>query len=98
MTESKEWVTIKVPKEIRNEAREDNRTYGEVMADGLNQERVGPLPDGEVPDIHSPSAEDIAEQLEDHIEYPERQDTETIINRLEDLESRLPRKVAEELR
>jgi hypothetical protein len=33
--ERKEWVTIKVPEETRNEAREDRRTYEQIMRDGL---------------------------------------------------------------
>ena len=41
--------------------------------------------------------EQLAEQLQEHIDYPEQQDTAEIVQRLEDLETRLPRKVAEEL-
>lgn len=35
-----EWVTIKIPKQIRDDAREDSRTYGEIMQAGLNDDRV----------------------------------------------------------
>jgi len=34
--DAKEWVTIKVPKDVRDDARDDPRTYGEVMRDGLD--------------------------------------------------------------
>ena len=33
--DTKEWVTIKIPKATRNEARDDPRTYGEIMEAGL---------------------------------------------------------------
>ena len=29
------WVTIKIPESIRDDAREDDRTYGEIMQAGL---------------------------------------------------------------
>jgi len=35
MTESKDWVTIKIPKKIRDKAKEDSDTYGEIMQAGL---------------------------------------------------------------
>jgi hypothetical protein len=33
--EKTEWITIKIPEEIRDEARDDPRTYGEIMDSGL---------------------------------------------------------------
>lgn len=41
--------------------------------------------------------DEIAEQLQELIDYPDSQDTQTIINRIDDLESQLPAKVAGEL-
>ena len=41
--------------------------------------------------------EALAESLQEHIDYPEQQDTAEIVQRLEDLETRLPAKVAQEL-
>lgn len=38
--DTKEWVTIKIPKAERDDAREDDRTYGEIMRAGLNDDRV----------------------------------------------------------
>jgi hypothetical protein len=34
--DAKKWVTIKVPKTVRDDAREDPRTYGEIMRDGMD--------------------------------------------------------------
>lgn len=36
--DTKEWVTIKVPKKIRDAAQEHPRTYGNIMAYGLEQD------------------------------------------------------------
>ena len=41
--DSKEWVTIKIPASIRNAARDDARTYGQIMQAGLDNE---PFADG----------------------------------------------------
>jgi len=41
MTESKEWVTIKVPKEIRDKAKEADGTYGELLESGIGSKDVG---------------------------------------------------------
>ena len=34
-SDAKEWVTIKIPEGVRDDARDDPRTYGEIMRDGL---------------------------------------------------------------
>jgi len=34
--DAKEWVTIKVPKRVRDAAREDPRTYGEILRAGMD--------------------------------------------------------------
>jgi predicted CopG family antitoxin len=90
---------IKIPEDLFHQLKEQKgprRSWPQFLEDELvgdNSETTkanGGLQSGDV--------EDIAEQLQEHIEYPESQDTETIVNRIEDLESRLPRKVAEELR
>lgn len=38
MTESKEWVTIKIPQVVRDDAQSDERTYGEIMQAGLGKQ------------------------------------------------------------
>jgi hypothetical protein len=37
-SDAKEWVTIKIPASVRNQARDDPRTYGQIMNAGLNNE------------------------------------------------------------
>lgn len=32
-----EWVTIRIPERVRKPAKDDPRTYGEIMADGLDE-------------------------------------------------------------
>lgn len=39
---AKEWVTIKIPEDIRDDARDDPRTYGEIMEAGLDGDTPGP--------------------------------------------------------
>lgn len=36
-----DWVTVKIPEPVRDEAREDPRTYGDIMADGLDAKQEG---------------------------------------------------------
>lgn len=64
-------------------------TY-EAAQDGHYGEPNDPLTLSEVAEI--------AEQLQEQIDYPERQDTDRIINRIDDLESQLPAQIKEELR
>ena len=44
--DAKEWVTVKVEKPVRDAARDDPRTYTEIMRDGL--ELAGGKPTGDV--------------------------------------------------
>lgn len=110
--DSKEWVTIKVPSDVRDDARDDPRTYGQVMRAGLENE---PFADGDVGDLRPFGGEvpDLSGELEatkeDINELKDMIDSlafdggvldgeaEEIMGRLDDLEARLPRKVAEEL-
>jgi len=43
MTDAKEWVTVKIPEHVRDQARDDPRTYGEIMRAGLGdgEEEMG---------------------------------------------------------
>jgi len=41
--DAKEWVTIKVPKEQRDAARDRPETYGEVLAAGVEALSDGPI-------------------------------------------------------
>ena len=47
MSDRKEWVTVKLPKDIRDAARDDPRTYGEIMQAGLEDT---PTPNAEIPE------------------------------------------------
>ena len=47
MSDRKEWVTVKLPKEIRDAARDDPRTYGEIMRAGLEDTLT---PNAEIPE------------------------------------------------
>jgi len=37
---AKEWVTVKIPKYVRDDAQDDPRTYEEIMLDGLEKREV----------------------------------------------------------
>jgi len=39
--DAKEWVTIKVPKAVRDDAQDDPRTYEEIMRAGLDSDNLG---------------------------------------------------------
>ena len=73
-----EWVTIKIPKETRDAAREDSRTYEEIMREGLgkySEPDTTPLVLGDAIDLQdvadafggnvgaSPDAEEIAREV-----------------------------------
>ncbi len=84
MSEKTEWVTIKIPEEIRQEAKADSRTYGEIMQAGLESIKTGQ----ENPHI----PEDYAERLnnidvfEGEIEVEPLIDTEAIVEKLDRIE------------
>jgi len=95
------WVTIKIPEEIRDDAREDSRTYAEIMQAGLKEEHNSL--DAEREEL----IEDIREQLEG-LEDAKNEismanepgvevDVERIIKRIDDLENNLPVEVAREI-
>jgi hypothetical protein len=44
--DTKEWVTIKIEKPVRDAAKDDDRTYSEIMRDGL--EKGGSWDDADV--------------------------------------------------
>jgi hypothetical protein len=39
--DTKEWVTVKIPKAERDAAQDDPRTYGDIMRAGLEQDTTG---------------------------------------------------------
>jgi hypothetical protein len=58
--DAKEWVTIKVPKTVRDDARDDPRTYGEIMRDGVDGEPGRPVT-AEMPEVEAQLSEMLAE-------------------------------------
>lgn len=84
-----EWVTIKVPAETRDKARDDPRTYEEILQDGLGVERDGWQPSdgaGYIP-------------TEERSDCPDVEvDEQAIANAVtSDLLASLPSKVADEM-
>lgn len=104
------WPTIAVPEDVRDDAREEEPTYGELLRMGIvaHQEALVNT-DGElITEQPDPSefgqvatVEDL-EQLKNELSMANEPgveiDAQEIISRIEDLETTLPRKVAEELR
>jgi len=93
MTESKEWVTIKVPKEIRDDAREDSRTYGEIMQAGLGKDVTtnGGLQSGDIDELEDRIVVRMAREYADDLENFENQ-----LDKLQELVERVPEETAEE--
>lgn len=59
--DKKEWVTIKIPEDVRDDAREDPRTYEAIMRDGLD--------DGDYPaDELTLDVDDLASEIADRVE------------------------------
>lgn len=87
--------TINVTKEAHQAAKaakEDDENWSEYLRRCIDNPPTNPAVDGEA----------IAEELKNEISMANdpavEVDTDRIINRIDDLESRLPRKVKEELR
>jgi len=61
LTDAKEWVSIKIPESIRDDAREASGTYGEIMQAGLEGER--PVERNDKIDV-----DELAERIADRVE------------------------------
>lgn len=72
-SDAKEWVTIKIPKSVRDDARPDPRTYGDIMLAGLDTDAEG---------------DDVPEELRDQLDRIEAAAT-TAEERTNQLESTL---------
>ncbi len=87
---SKEWVTIKVPKDIRDEAREVDRTYGEVMADGLDGSHTNTQ--SHTQDHTTTNIEGVVKEIKDELSMAadpgvdEEQIVDDVVNRIDELE------------
>jgi hypothetical protein len=84
------WKTLRVPPEAYEQAKAqkeaEDRTWGEQIV-----RQSDPADNNDV------DTEVLAEELQSEIDYPDSIDTSDIMQRLEDLETRLPAKVAREL-
>lgn len=56
-SDSKDWTTIKIPRETRDRARDDPRTYEQIFLTGLGVRHV----EGDV--------EELADELVDRLDY-----------------------------
>jgi len=60
MTDAKEWVTVKIPERVRGQARDDPRTYGEIMRAGLG--------DGQEPDAPGMDVDGLVNGVADRLD------------------------------
>lgn len=88
------WVTIKIPKEVRDEARPDPRTYGDIMLDGLE---AGD--DTTAPDVDSEKLAEVIEFQEKTIEElrAQRDLLENALKKSVSLNAAERRRIAEEV-
>ena len=79
---SKDYVTIKIPRKTRDQARDDPRTYEAIMEAGLGED-VGDLEPfgGEVPNTSEVDAEALGKEVAKHT------NTDRLYARLEELET-----------
>lgn len=100
---AKEWVTVKVPKADKQQAdeyRPEGSTFGDCLVAGA--ERLNDHLDSDTARFgDGVDAETLAEDIKDELSMANEPgvevDVDRLINRIEDLESRLPGKVADEL-
>ena len=88
------WVTIKVPEEARDKAREDPRTYGEILEAGC--ETATSTETEQTPERIAQEVANALDMAAFNGALSDEQANE-LIGRLDDLEAQLPRKVAEEV-
>lgn len=95
--DAKEWVTIKIPATVRDKARDDPRTYGEVMQAGLKNEATLRFESDNHPKNVIEELKNELSMLNDPAVGLDDEGVERVLGRLDDLEAQLPRKIAEEL-
>jgi hypothetical protein len=84
------WKTLRVPPEAYDAAKAQKEAEGRTWGEQIVRQN-DPADNADV------DTEALAEDLQERIDYPDSMDTESIMQRLEDLETRLPSKVAREL-
>jgi len=90
--DSTDWVTIKIHEHVRDQARDDARTYTEILQDGLNE----PTTNGDNPDSEA-VVNAIKNELSMANDPGVQIDVQRLYNRLDDLESSIPSKTVDEL-
>jgi len=102
------WVTIKIPEGTREQAKDDPRTYEEIMQAGLDKPTAEDIsiPSSVQESGEEPNVDEIAEAVVDLFtaevyepagksDVDESEIAKQVVN---DLQSTLPRKIAEEMR
>jgi len=87
MADRTNWVTVKIPETVRDAAREDNRTYAEIMQDGLSEIDTQNSPNADL-DIDA-LGDSIRDQLSMANEPGVQLDVDQLFNQLDTLEGRL---------
>ena len=64
-----DWVTIKIPKTVRDLARDDDRTYGEIMQAGMGDSDTKPMRVVPVEDV---VGRDLPQSKIDYVEIESR--------------------------
>lgn len=89
------WVTIKIPQDVRDDARDAEGTYAEIMRAGLNGDTQGTTNTQSNSHTHTTTTEEIIEELRDELSMApdpgvdEEQIVDDVTNRLDDLETEL---------
>jgi len=89
------WVTIKIPEEVRDDAREAEGTYADIMRAGLNGDTQGNTHTQSNTHTHTTNTAEIIEELRDELSMApdpgvdEEQIVDDVTKRLDDLETEL---------
>ena len=65
-----DWVTIKIPKTVRDLARDDDRTYGEIMQAGMGDSDTEPMRVVPVEDVvgHGVHARSLDQEMSERLD------------------------------
>jgi predicted nucleotidyltransferase len=63
--DAKEWVNIRIPETVRDDAREDPRTYGEIMRAGLNADADADMTVSVAPEVDEDALADVEDRIDD---------------------------------
>jgi hypothetical protein len=89
------WVTIKIPETTRDKAKNDSRTYEEIMKAGLESDNNNAY--------DNTDAQDIANEVVNQIDVAafnggiSDEKADEVIGKLEDMRSQMPVEVAQEV-